>query len=168
MPNWCNNMLTIRAPKETLDIIERGARNNKLLQTLAPLPPHDPSTEGYVVQVCTWGTKWEIRSPEIGIDRHADFITLHFNSAWRPPITALETAVQHLDIIELEMLYIEGGVGFCGVAEYYEDAGFEVNTYDTPNSIEERDDLIAQEPKLDEWIREYYDDDFFSEEEEDA
>lgn len=167
MPNWCGNVLTIRAPKETLDIIESGAKEGRLLQTLAPLPPHKQE-EWYDTQVATWGVKWEISPQGTLIDRHDDFITLNFDSAWTPPISALETAVQRLNITELEMIYLEGGCAFCGVAEYNTCAGFWNNTYDTPMSIEDRENIKKQEPALAEWLDERYDDDFLSGGDDDA
>jgi hypothetical protein len=166
MPNWCENVLTIRAPKETLDIIESGAKEGKLLQTLAPLPPHDKDN-WYATQVATWGTKWDIRSDDMFIDRHDDFITFNFDSAWNPPLKALETAVgeSFKDITELEMIYFEGGCAFCGIALYEAGGHFSEDTYATPESKEERDALIASEPVLGEWVAERYPDDFFDEDE---
>ena len=38
MPNWCNNNITIRAPKKKLDKIVNAAKNGELLNHFLPMP----------------------------------------------------------------------------------------------------------------------------------
>jgi hypothetical protein len=161
MPNWSVNSVRIYATKETLDIIESGARNGKLLQTLAPLPPHDLS-DRYNTQVSTWGTKWEVDQTEIF--REDTDIILDFNTAWNPPLQALMGAVKRFkDISLLEMRYVELGCGFCGDV-VYEGGHFSHASHDLPSTQKELDELLdkLQSEELKTWLAETY---YFDEDE---
>ena len=102
----------------------------------------------YDFSVNEWGTKWDIG----GSDGNATDIpdgngvvrglSLSFDSAWAPPITAYERLMEHG--FKIEAWYYEPGMAFCGkwedgVDDYYEYSGM--------NSDEVADTLP---PELDE------------------
>ena len=117
MPNWCNNNITIRAPKKKLDKIVKAAKKGELLNHFLPMPKELDGTtadgskdkamikktgysDWYSWRVDNWGTKWDIDVYEGSISRVDDeTVQFGFDSAWAPPIDAYK-AVQdkHEDI----------------------------------------------------------------------
>ncbi len=85
MPNWCNNNIIIKGPKNKLKDLESAAREGKFCNHLAPMPKELEGTQSpardetdkqklinkrnkveygsdcwYDWRVANWGTKWDI------------------------------------------------------------------------------------------------------------
>jgi hypothetical protein len=139
MPNWCDNMVTLRhSDKAKVDALdaEMSKRNaalhfeGQLLQYLVP----NPSGEwNYDWSVANWGTKWD--ASIIDYERRDDNeVWVSFESAWSPPTVAYDTLVEQG--WEVEAVYYEPGMGFGGV---YKDGDDDYHEYDIadPDSIKD-------------------------------
>jgi|TARA_B100001093_G_scaffold444782_1_gene448024 hypothetical protein len=124
MPNWCNNTITIRGAVESLselkDVVDSG---EGLLQAICPMPKELEGTTApsdapnwYDWCITNWGTKWD---PELHLeyvdngDGTAE-ITGWFDTAWSPPIEALNSLADDWDSCYIELFYEEGGMAFVG------------------------------------------------------
>lgn len=162
MPNWCDNSLMINHKdpammKKVFDAWDSG----HFLQSLHPCPQElydtfsgysgdeEKQKENEAKQVANvdkygyqnwydwclgnWGTKWDI-------DTHSrntktDGFGESFSSAWSPPIEFYE----HLKKLgyEVDALYFESGMGFCGHwSSSYGDDFYQIEEF-TPEWIEE-------------------------------
>ena len=139
MPNWCSNTITIKGDVETLSqlkhVIEAG---EGLLNAIKPKPealrdttsppypkdsPHykppvmvDGHTNWYDWCVDNWGTKWDVEC-HLEFHDHGDGtaeIEGWFDSAWAPPIAAMQTLADDWDSCYIELMYFEGGMAFVG------------------------------------------------------
>ncbi len=134
MPNWCNNTITIKGDYDTLvqlkPVIEAGQgllnaikpMPEALKDTTSPTPKDKPQlivdghTNWYDWSVENWGTKWDVDC-ELEFVDHGDGtaeITGWFDSAWAPPIQAMETLANDWDSCYIELMYFEGGMAFVG------------------------------------------------------
>lgn len=153
MPNWCDNTARFYNPsKGLIDMLETELKkegNVKLLNHLVPRPI-EQENNWYEWNTTNWGTKWD--ADIFHYERNDDrTITVHFASAWAPPI-ALYDNLCNQDW-QVEALYHEPGMAFLGrhvggVDECYE--------YD----IGDRSTLDDIPPELIEWanLEEAFDD----------
>ena len=127
MPNWCANTVNIIHEDPAMIVRARGAfEAGRLLEEFIPCPTPD---DWYNWNIANWGTKWDVG----GSDGNATDIpdgngvvrglSLSFDSAWAPPITAYERLMEHG--FKIEAWYYEPGMAFCGkwedgVDDYYE------------------------------------------------
>lgn len=158
MPNWCDNTLTIRGSKETIDGIEKVVvedGENKLLQHLAPIGEWD-----YDKAVSQWGTKWDV---SVMTHERVDDQTIEmcFDSAWSPPLKAYETWLdtQTDESASITAHYFEPGMGFAG---YYENGIDEYYEWSTKEELNEVPEFLRDHFGIDEWF------DDLEEEEDDA
>ena len=141
MPNYCDNMVTLRhADKAKVDALDAElsqkhpngyGSNGCLFNHLRP----NPSGEWDYNWSCeNWGSKWD--ASIIDWERRDDNeIWVSFESAWSPPTTLYEYLVD--EDWEVEALYYEPGQGYAGqfTTEYGDDY-YEYDLSD-PESIEE-------------------------------
>lgn len=140
MPNWCNNTLTIKSKNQQfLEEVQKAVQDEKLLTYMVPPPDTDDyNAQGWYNWNCAnWGTKWDICDPQDGmVDGQYE---CNFNTAWAPPIEAIENWFERAwqqdlreeqightipDDCEVIITYYEGGMCFCGVfAMKYNDLG---------------------------------------------
>lgn len=99
MPNWCMNSVMISGTQEQLEAIEKAAKEERLLEFLAPIGEWD-----YYKAINTWSVKWDVCEVSCYIDD--GYIRLNFDTAWEPPLNAYNIAEETLGV------YIE--------ASYYE------------------------------------------------
>ena len=166
MPNWCRNQITIQSKDKQLlrnlrdDLEDMNGKG--LLHYMYPMPFElRDTTKGsdsktnqefidkygfdnwYDWSLHNWGTKWDV-------DFDLDFVplvrlgftyyelTLEFNSAWDPPMEALQKFVDRypkgtFEVANLQ--YIESGMQFCGVYDALDDTKFvHVNDYVLDNT----------------------------------
>ena len=147
MPNWCMNSVTITGDLDKLAEIQVAAKEERLLEYLAPIGEWD-----YGTAVETWGTKWEVRCEIHELDPDKATLYLSFDSAWGPPVEAYYTAEENLDI-SIEAYYIEEGMGFVGrykdgTEETYE-LDYEAGLDDIPDHIIE---AWALDERLESWL----------------
>jgi len=138
MPNWCHNILTLVGPKRVLLEI---AATNLCLDKIAPCPDdlrgitENVSKENewkipvlmkkYGVateldwHVTRWGTQWDIGPINLEISESGDDceIATGFDSAWHPPVEAMQALFDRYknDGLYLHLEYLEPGVSFVGL-----------------------------------------------------
>lgn len=118
MPNWCENSLYIEAPEEDIAAIKAAIAEQALLNYLRPEPEHLESSgwllpTWYNWRVDNWGTKWEVHAEITGETENSLYI--HFDSAWSPPIEALQHWIDQSEDRIVDLRYIEWGMAFCGI-----------------------------------------------------
>ena len=132
MPNWCTNDLTLRHKDPAmLDRAQTALAEGKFLNEFIPCPPElheydapeqdnaraDEFTakfgapDWYSWQIKNWGTKWDVDAFQI--ERAGDTLTVSFDSAWAPPITAYNRLVEMG--FEVQAYYNEFGMAFAGM-----------------------------------------------------
>lgn len=140
MPNWCDNSLMIKGPKEDLQkIVEAQLSLQKLLpcpqellDTVSGSLGNGASAKAHKLQMKNnlakygfadwynwnlnnWGTKWDVGPTEIyGGDLDDGIITANFQSAWGPPDEAIKKLGEKFPKCYFELEYIETGCGFAG------------------------------------------------------
>jgi hypothetical protein len=69
----------------------------------------------YNWRVSNWGTKWDACESDWDLDDNE--LTIHFQTAWAPPIGWLENVSAQFPELEFKMIFQEEGQGFCGRAD---------------------------------------------------
>ena len=161
MPNWCNNNIEIIGPKAKVDKLIEGAKKGQFLDTLRPMPKalrntestsdkevmaKQPWVEGhnnwYSWACSEWGTKWEcdiydgsIKEQEelFGPDDGDKKVEFGFDTAWSPPLTAIEHYLTNNDDVSIRLVYYEPGCDFMGVYEDFSDRCYQPSE-DAPSS----------------------------------
>jgi hypothetical protein len=155
MPNWCSNYVSISGPKEKIAQIW-GAMNEKqgLLEAIKPIGEWD-----YSNAVEAWGTKWDVDTRDLqvrDIDKGRMEISGSFESAWSPPIEALQHLADQDENISIVLDYFEPGMAFCGVWSSAEgDAQYQIN----PDDLEEIPEDIREMWNIDEWFEDQEEED---------
>ena len=114
MPNWCANYIEITGPEDKINKLYMDSQDG-FLETLAPLGNWD-----YHDAVAQWGTKWEVDIDNLAVDlsmaNDNGQATLggYFESAWSPPLEALQTYLDNNPDCEGELYYYEPSMDFCG------------------------------------------------------
>jgi len=152
MPNWCSNQLVLQH-RDTAQIrraIDAFARV-QLLDEFCPCPVElrdfKPEKPGFLEQdqkdankekygfeswyewsIHHWGTKWDVGDEEFEVEGYEPGdteVVFYFDSAWKPPITAME----YLETagFDVKLYYWEPGMAFCGV--YTTEAGDKMVEY---------------------------------------
>ena len=142
MPNWCNNYLVLEHEDPAMiERAKKAFAEGKLLEEFCPVPASlhivagsvgDPDEQkkleedsarnlevhGYAnwYDYCVneWGTKWDVggEGDQSSQDSPTD-IRMNFDSAWAPPIAAMEK-FQDLGF-KVKLVYWESGMCFCGL-----------------------------------------------------
>lgn len=142
MPNWCSNQVTFRHDdSKMISRAKKAFLEGKLLEEFIPVPEDLKDSETttnygdsekqaeadklreqcrklhgyqswYDFCVNEWGTKWDVGDP-YGIFAESEHeLSLTFESAWSPPVTAYD---KMLDLgFEIVAFYYEPGVAFVG------------------------------------------------------
>lgn len=163
MPNWCNNLLTIKSRNKNLLVEVRNSLSKNedkgLLNYFNPMPEDLRSTvkgcdnatpewqkensrllqekygadNWYDWSVANWGTKWDVTTCHdcqvIGLDDDTWMLSIEFETAWSPPVQAIEHFVKEkretIDSMSedevfwsVTLQYIEPGMQFCGVHDF--------------------------------------------------
>ncbi len=122
MPNWNVNRLTVDritpAFKEWLEH-EGGFSFERIDPTPPEMLEDDSYADGWFNwRVEQWGTKWDVEYPRAIADSLLAGEQAHFNTAWSPPIAAIETLSKMFPDIEFRLDYYEGGCWFAGYCEF--------------------------------------------------
>ena len=171
MPNWCNNYLELEHddPK-MIERAQKAFADARLLEEFCPVPASlhivagcvgDPDEQKkleedtarnlevhgygnwYDYCVNEWGTKWDVGGEgDQATVRSPNSISMNFDSAWAPPIAAMEK-FQDLGF-KVKLVYWESGMCFCGL---YDENGDDYYDYSNMTSAE-----LAEEinPEIDE------------------
>jgi len=180
MPNWCNNTITIRGDANKLKSIwDTAQKQQGLLAALVPQPEdmfHGNLGEAeraecvekgipnwYDWNVSNWGTKWDVGLEGLEytvLEDGSAEISGWFDSAWSPPIEALNTFSEANEDLSVECFYLETGMCFVGCWD--SDGGDDYYEYDACNSNNVRDvipDYLVSEFDLENMLAEYEDED---------
>jgi hypothetical protein len=145
-PNWCQNDLYITGPEEEIEkfldairVRDDEATDGERFQLLSALYP-TPSElvneyspfgteeerqariekygfeDWYDWRISHWGTKWPEASLEL--DHEPEYITAIFDTAWAPPLKALEKISKDFPALNFEISFEEWGIGFAGTYEF--------------------------------------------------
>ena len=165
MPNWCNNTLELSHEDPAMITRAKQAfAEGKLLNEFVPVPESlhivagcvgDPDEQKkleedtaqnlvdhgygnwYDYCVNEWGTKWDVGGDDYNapIQESPNKIIMSFDSAWAPPIAAMDKLV---DLgFSVRLYYCEPGMAFAGI---YEDGSDDYYDYGGMNS-----DQVAEE-----------------------
>jgi len=121
MPNWCANQLTVTGATPEL----RAYLNESGFSFGRINPPAEPerSSEAREVmnlQIDAWGTKWDL--DEADQRRVADELLetgcANFDTAWSPPLAALEKLSAIFPSDSFSLTYCEPGNSFAGTTTF--------------------------------------------------
>jgi len=167
MPNWCSVSMQIAGPREGVEELVRAATGHVeisdhdgmprgLLSLMAPISGDKTVSS----QSAEWGTKWDVTDAEVieecelGDDRVS--VDLVFDTAWSPPIEAVETFLGENEGFDVRMQYFEPGIAYVG--EFTPEQGEETYQYEQATADTVRntvpDYLVEQfdlEGVLEEW-----------------
>jgi hypothetical protein len=156
MPNWCNNTLELQHEDPAMiERARKAFAEGKLLEEFCPVPASLHIVAGrvgdgdeqkkleedtaknlevhgygnwYDYCVNEWGTKWDVGGDDYNEPQQEtpNDITMSFDSAWAPPIQAMDK-FEALGF-SVRLYYYEPGMGFAGIYEdghddYYEYGG---------------------------------------------
>jgi len=162
MPNWCDNSISIsHEDPAMMERLDKAFKDGKFLNEFVPCPDdllvevstgpdymtrneaHEAANiekyghaSWYSWRIENWGTKWEISEGEFDYDPETKSATGWFQSAWSPPVTAMEALTELGFIVELR--YREEGMSFVG--EYTSEDGDECFNVDFEDE-DWRDDI---------------------------
>jgi len=166
MPNWCSVSMQIEGPREGVAELVRAATEGVgedhdgmpkgLLSVMAPVTGEKTASS----QRDEWGTKWDVTDAEVidetDLGEGRVSVDLAFDTAWSPPIEAVETFLGENSEFDVRMQYFEPGIAFVG--EYTDERGEETYQYEeftaetvrdhVPEHLVEQFDL---EGVLEEW-----------------
>jgi hypothetical protein len=156
MPNWCNNTLELEHEDPAMiERAKRAFAAGRFLEEFCPVPEslqivagrvgdgdeqkklEEDTAENWRVHgyrnwydycVNEWGTKWDVGGDDYN-EPHQETpnkITMSFDSAWAPPVAAMDK-FEALGF-SVRLYYYEPGMGFAGIYEdghddYYEYGG---------------------------------------------
>lgn len=76
-----------------------------------------------------WSTKWDIYDFDYNANRDTLTVTLHFNSAWCPPIGVYDRMNEMDEIESFHAAYFEPGCAFCGFYGDGQDNVYPIDEY---------------------------------------
>lgn len=146
MPNWANNNISINGPKELIETVWNKATDNEnqLLEAMVPIGEWD-----YGEAVAAWGTKWDVSTEGLEFTDNGDGtaeISGYFDSAWAPPIDAMQTFIENNDEVSITLYYEEPGMDFCGVWDNGDVSEAEMSTI--VDKLIAEDELTSEEAML--------------------
>lgn len=149
MPNWCDNRAIIRHENtEKIDIIEQELlkKDAQLFNALVPRPA-DQEDDWYNWNCSNWGCKWD--ASIIDWQREDDHtITVYMDTAWAPPLKFYYNLVEQG--YEVDAVYHEGGMAFCGWFDNGNDNYYEYDIGDI-KSIEALPEELIEFANLRQW-----------------
>lgn len=163
MPNWCNNTIEIKGPKDKIKkLYEVAKEDNALLKHLYPAPEELMDSEKYPANgekrphllkkygfdnwydwcVQNWQTKWEVDTEQLELSDDGTTISGWFDSAWAPPIGAYEHFLEQNEDCSIKAHYYEGGMDFGGCWEDFNDDMITISDYDADQMEDPSEGLI--------------------------
>ena len=175
MPNWCNNVLTLKH-KDPAMIVRavKAFENGSLLNEFIPMPDelqdadapcHDDELAAKMIEKYgqpdwyewsyqNWGCKWDVGGIGSTVSDNGDpnQVEMAFDSPWCPPIEGYEN-LEDLGF-EVDAFYYEGGVGFCGRFKDGEDDYYDIDggsAWVRRNIPREIDEALSLSDDMEEW-----------------
>jgi hypothetical protein len=121
MPNWCNNQLTVAdaTPELRAYLKDHGFSFGKINPASEP-EVGSKSARILELQIAAWGTKWDLDEGEQRsvADDLLDAGIAFFDTAWSPPIAALDALSGKFPDDSFGLTYCELGNHFAGTATF--------------------------------------------------
>ena len=119
MPNWCDNIVNIKANATTIKEIkeyvagyQNGNKKDFLLNSIIPMA----GDWDYGWCVNNWGTKWEVEA-RLAVEEETSLI-YSFDSAWSPPELVIAELAHRFPNCTIRHAYDEPGMDFGGYTIY--------------------------------------------------
>lgn len=136
MPNWCENIITIKGDKKTIGLLTRivsdKQNHEQIFESLIGEPDvlNPEFMNGKYFSSNSWwfGTKWDVSFNECNFDFTEECITLCPLTAWSPPVSFLVN-LSKMYKVDCVNIYSEGGCDFCGRTIINNNGDTEVNDY---------------------------------------
>ena len=192
MPNWCNNYLELEHEDPAMiERAQKAFAEGKLLEEFCPVPAslhivagrlgdgdeqkklEEDTAENIRVHgygnwydycVNEWGTKWDVGGDgDQATVESPNSIKMNFDSAWAPPVAAME---KFMDLgFKVKLVYWESGMGFCGLFDENGDDYYELSDMTADEIAETINPEIDECMCITESIREWEEDNREEEEE---
>jgi hypothetical protein len=137
MPNWCNNILTISEP--SAELVDYLKAEGFSFDKIKPMPPELKQTEdwdGRAWAVGNWGTKWDLDENPLLFDSIQEKqISFCFETAWSPPMGAIEALSEKFPDDHFLLQYLEMGMGFFGEASFQDGYAIEDSVDENQESM---------------------------------
>ena len=125
MPNWCQNQLTVTGatPEFRAWLENEGFSFEKMNPPSKPRRSNRTDWDGWAMlerHYTAWGTKWDLddhEQREVASDL-LDHGNAFFDTAWSPPIEAIEALSRKFPDDTLILDYLEPGMFFAGRATF--------------------------------------------------
>jgi hypothetical protein len=120
MPNWCENKLTVdNVTPEFTEFLKGGFSFERMAKPNRP----ESDESGFAIileQTAAWGTKWDLDENEAlecatSILKNGE---CNFDTAWSPPINAIEALSIMFPEVNFTLAYNEPGMCFYGRADF--------------------------------------------------
>lgn len=144
MPNWCSNTLVITGPEEDVKAIRehlaqdytattnRGGQPDtytitgplNLIQMAKPWTndqeeyDYHNTDKWWDLSIEHWGTKWPVDAEIDETNTDSTKITYEFDSAWAPPLAAIQTCSKSWPTLTFRINFDEPGMDFAGIYEF--------------------------------------------------
>jgi len=186
MPNWCNNYLELtHDDPEMIERAKKAFVDGRLLDEFVPVPKdlhivagrvgsdldaeqikleedtkRNLEVHGYAnwydFAVNEWGTKWDVGGDDMLTEDGPNAIRMSFDSAWAPPIAAMEK-FQDLGF-RVKLIYWESGMCFCGLFDENGDDYYDYTDMSADEIAESINSEIDECMNITESIREWEED----------
>jgi hypothetical protein len=125
MPNWCENKVVVYGAHDDVTAFTQMVRGHQTSFSLAQIVPEPPSDgdSWYNWRIEHWGTKWDTNNCiDNGICGEGEdaSIEYRFDTAWSPPLEAMDVLAEKCPTLKIVIHYFEGGMEFGGTREYAE------------------------------------------------
>jgi hypothetical protein len=122
MPNWCQNQLTVTGatPEFRAWLADNGFSFAKMNP---PRKPRKADPYGFAAldrYYTAWGTKWDLSDKEQRqvASELLEIGAAFFDTAWSPPIQAIEALSRQFPAVSFQLDYCELGMFFAGTATF--------------------------------------------------
>ena len=167
MPNWCYNSVCFTFKDEEnykrLKNLCDKTDDECLCECVLPRPEEEEEN-WYNWNTKNWGTKWDVGNAEFCWNDDDMCVWISFETAWSPPIGVYEALYKDWNA-DVKASYWEPGCYFCGLFDYNLDKQTH-NVYEFGALKREADENNLTEDEEDLWlmVKEYYDEDDESDE----
>ena len=141
MPNWCMNKMTIKGNDLALSEFAFRMKKRFSLEKILPTPKKFLEDADKVItskieskadmpdwynwRLQHWGTKWEItniehseQGAEMQLKDNGKTYSCEFDSAWNPPLIALEYLSKQIPDLEISLDYHDEMMNYTGRASF--------------------------------------------------
>jgi hypothetical protein len=101
-----------RAKKQNIGIVESYSISKNMSKALIKKYGYD---NWYNWCISNWGTKWDVSESSL-VSNKKNKLVYYFNTAWSPPLQAIEKISESFPLLKFSIEYIEEGAGFRGEA----------------------------------------------------